>query len=69
MKMKKQPTLEQLQALLDFSRENGKNWKQKLSDCWMTGDYKGFASSSILQQIRNSFGPSWLDSFSFQKHT
>jgi hypothetical protein len=41
----------------------GRNYKSAIRQAWMTGDYRGQLLqdwSSQLQQIRNSFGPSWL---------
>jgi hypothetical protein len=43
-----------------WSTKHGCTWKSKLREGWMTGDYDGFEGSSYLQQIRNTFGPSWL---------
>lgn len=58
-----QPSAEQLNALCIFAASRGRTWKSKLNDCWMTGSY-GFADDSMnLQQVRNSFGPSWLVKF------
>lgn len=60
------PTVEQLQALLGFAKANGRTWKSNLRHCWETGrysDYNGANRCDLLQQIRNSFGPSWLIRF------
>ena len=56
-------TVEQLAALQTFARENGRNWKSALRHSWETGDYCTNADSASLQQIRNTFGPSWLVRF------
>lgn len=58
-------TREQVNALRDFERRNGRYWKSKLHDIWMTGDYGYEDDSASLQQIRNQFGPSWLVKFKF----
>ncbi len=54
---------EQLKAIQSFAASHGRSWKSKLRDAWMTGQYDGFEGSNYLQQIRNSFGPSWLIKF------
>ncbi len=53
----------QRDALLAYAKENGHDWKQKLSVDW------SFARARIrgehspeLQQVRNKLGPSWLHS-------
>lgn len=58
------PTLTQDQywALDKYAHENGKLWKERLRNDWMTGKARG-----ELQVIRNSFGPTWLKSFRFKK--
>lgn len=54
---------EQLQALRCFAERNGRTWKSKLSQCWMTGQYPDNCDVSALLQVRNQFGPSWLVRF------
>jgi len=49
------PTAEQLAALAEYRAANGRTWKSKLIDDWMTGRCYG-----ELQAIRNTFGPRWL---------
>jgi hypothetical protein len=59
---------EQLAALRTFATANGAQWKSKLNVAWMTGrynDYNGTEEYGLLQQVRNTFGPSWLVKFSF----
>lgn len=58
----------QLAALYTFFVSNGRTWKSKLNDAWSTGryrDYSGTDDVSALQQVRNTFGPTWLTKFSF----
>lgn len=55
------PTL--LQALQSYAANHGRTWKSSLRQCWMTGQYGPSDASNHLQQIRNSFGPSWLVKF------
>ena len=58
--MKQQLTQEQSEALVSWAHLYGRTWKQALRFAWMDGNYHGFTKSNYLQQIRNSFGPSWL---------
>ena len=60
----------QLNALRSFARANGPRWRLALNDAWSTGNYhrySGAGDSASLQQIRNTFGPTWLTVFSFGK--
>lgn len=61
------PTTEQIEAVRLFAAANGRKWKGELRNLWMNGAYNnavmGGADSALLQQLRNSFGPSWLNSF------
>ena len=62
--MKKQmPTNEQLDALGNFAANEGRTWKAALRHAWETGDYPAGSDSASLQQLRNTFGPSWLMCF------
>jgi hypothetical protein len=65
--MKKQLTAEQLTALQTYASEHGRNWKSALHDSWMTGNYDGSVDAGPLQQIRNTFGPTWLVRFNLKK--
>lgn len=61
---------EQLAALVVFAKANGRSWKAALNHCWSEGCYRkynGTDDEGSLQQIRNTFGPSWLVRFSFNK--
>jgi len=63
---------EQLEALRTFANANGAQWKSKLNAAWSTGryrDYAGTAEYGCLQQVRNTFGPSWLVKLSFNNLT
>jgi len=61
------PSQEQMDALRAFARANGRTWKAALRDLWMNGVYNyavmGDADSACLQQIRNTFEPTWLCRF------
>jgi hypothetical protein len=63
MKNTEKLSVEQLEALNAWAALYGRNWKLPLRDAWMTGDYGSFEQSNYLQQIRNTFGPSWLIRF------
>ena len=58
-----QPSREQARALVHFANTEGREWKRKLGDCWVLADYTGTPQdiAALLQQVRNHFGPSWLD--------
>ncbi len=58
-----QPTPEQLAALRQFARLEGRTWKSALRESWMNGVYRSDVDSASLQQVRNAFGPSWLVRF------
>jgi hypothetical protein len=59
-------TPEQLQALRAFASRHGRSWKWQLNVAWTTGLYPSMDDDSgALQQIRNTFGPSWLVRFKF----
>jgi hypothetical protein len=60
-------TAEQLAALKAWATLHGRNWKTPLRDAWMNGIYDDFEGSNYLQQIRNTFGPSWLIRFRLPK--
>jgi len=59
----RQPSPEQALALVRYAKSEGREWKRKLSDCWVLADYTGTPDdiAALLQQVRNQFGPSWLD--------
>jgi hypothetical protein len=54
---------EQLVALLDYADRHGDRWKDHLSTAWMTGHDIKCPEGWALRQIRNQFGPEWLQSF------
>lgn len=54
------PTTQQIEALEQFAAIHGRNWKTVLGNAWMNGNYNGFEKDWLLQQVRNTFGPSWL---------
>jgi hypothetical protein len=60
---KPEPTPEQLQALLNFAQCHGRTWKAKLLALWANGRDDREPMGGVLRQIRNAFGPSWLETF------
>ena len=46
----------QAEALLAFAKAHGTGWKDTLLTGWLRAAYPG-----PLQQIRNTYGPVWLD--------
>lgn len=54
------PTPAQFAALYCYAKAHGRRWKSKLTEAWMTGEYDRTDDSMNLQQIRNTFGASWL---------
>ena len=61
--MSKILTADQYRALQDYAAKHGSRWKDRLMDSWMTGGGHG----PLLQQVRNTFGPSWLGGFRFKQ--
>ncbi|MEW8092248.1 MAG: hypothetical protein AB2784_21790 [Candidatus Thiodiazotropha endolucinida] len=58
---------EQLEALVNFSCNEGKFWKKSLLSAWHSGRYPRHVDmagdeAAYLQQIRNTYGNAWLQS-------
>jgi hypothetical protein len=51
-------TTEQLDAIKEYAAIYGRTWKQSLRDDWMAARCIG-----AVHALRNSHGPSWLNSF------
>ena len=49
---------QQVEALLRFADDHGRNWKSALNHLWMRA-----AAPAVLHGLRNSHGPSWLASY------
>lgn len=62
-KPKQELTLEQLERLLEFKAEHGRTWKDTLRHMWMNGQDANQRDGGLLRQIRNNFGPTWLNNF------
>ena len=68
-------TPDELEAITEFAKEEGRKWKATLSDTywynariWYSrkdpfNPYRGH----LLHGLRNSHGPSWLDGFKLPK--
>lgn len=48
-------TPEQRNAVIEFAKQHGANWKEKLAEGWERSAYPG-----LLQEVRNDLGPEWL---------
>lgn len=62
-KTQQEPTPGQLDALRQYAKENGRCWKARLLDDWLTGRDAKQENGGYLRQVRNQFGPRWLESF------
>ena len=61
-----QPNQEQLAAVLAFAKKEGRTWKSTLTNCWLKAGYPGHQGySHLLQQVRNQFGPRWLEGITY----
>jgi len=56
------PTPEQLRAIQAFANKHGAHWKSALLTAWLTGRDEREPHSHLLRQVRNRFGPVWLNS-------
>lgn len=52
------PALDQesAQAVLDYAKANGRQWKQKLLSDWLAARLRG-----AIHRVRNTHGPAWLE--------
>lgn len=55
-------TPDELAAITAFAKEHGRTWKADLRDLWMRA-----AAPATLHRLRNTHGPSWLESFQIPK--
>ncbi len=71
MKPMLQPTDEQMAAIERFAKLNGRKSKTVLWSEWMNGSYHHVIAQkgddALLQQVRNQFGPTWLEKFRLPK--
>ena len=57
---------EAIKVLEHVKAHVGRRYKSKIRAAWMNGDYSAEgigAWSSLLQNIRNQFGPRWLANY------
>ena len=59
--MKPQLTEEQDAAIQAYAEYHGKNWKKQLLDDLLTGKDASRPNGHLLRQVRNQFGPKWLE--------
>lgn len=63
----KMPNAEQLDALAIFIARHGTiTWKRLLTDMWIVGADINEPQGHLLRQVRNQFGPKWLNSVNTQ---
>ena len=60
--MKPKLTEEQAAAIQAYAEVHGKNWKKQLLDDWLTGK-DASRPNGHLRQVRNQFGPKWLEEY------
>lgn len=60
----KSPNAEQLEALKTYASKHGRSWKQELLNDWLSGKDAHHPNGHLLRQVRNQFGPTWLNKFS-----
>lgn len=58
------PTVEQIAALKAWKAANGRTWKSKLLQAWEKSGQGVTGYTPELQQLRNNFGPTWLQKVS-----
>lgn len=52
---------DQRARLIQFQEVNGRTWKNKLWLLWESGKDAAEFDGHLLRQIRNQFGPEWLN--------
>lgn len=61
--MTTQPNEEQLNAICAFADKYGTNWRTELLSAWIYGTDAREPNGHLLRQVRNQFGPRWLERF------
>ena len=61
--MNPQLTEEQERALQDYKSTHGRYWKHNLKRDWLTGKDASRPNGHLLRQVRNQFGPKWLEGY------
>ena len=57
------PAPDQLATLEAFRKRRGRFWKADLRAAWESGNYPAPSQAPHLQQLRNEFGPAWLNKY------
>jgi hypothetical protein len=57
------PSPAQLEAIENYRLKHGANWKEKLSEAWASGRDEREPKAALLRQVRNTFGPEWLQAY------
>lgn len=57
------PSPAQLEAIETYRLQHGAKWKEKLSDAWASGRDDREPNGALLRQVRNTFGPEWLQAY------
>jgi len=59
------PSPAQLTAVRGFALRHGRTWKATLREAWFSGRYpdEDRDDNGLLQQLRNQFGPAWLNGY------
>jgi hypothetical protein len=66
MKPRRELTEAEVSSLERFAKLHGRCWKQELRLAWMNGWGQG-QNEPHLQQLRNEFGPTWLNNLRLSK--
>ena len=56
------PRPDQLAAVASFALRHGLAWKEALANAWWTGSDCREPDGHLLRQVRNQYGPAWLES-------
>jgi hypothetical protein len=63
-----EPTVEQWEAIKTYAARHGRTWKESLRQDWMQACANVDPEiAGYLQQIRNTFGPRWLNLLDINK--
>ena len=62
MTVKTELAAETMTAIRAYAGRHGRTWKSKLRRQWLTA-----SAPAVLQHLRNTHGPSWLNSFILPK--
>ena len=57
----KEITIEQLETIKKYAKDHGSNWKKSLHNDWLKSGSRWQGKYYLLQQLRNNFGPKWLN--------